>query len=223
MVEDEDDIADFLVRGLEEDGFVVSRAGDARSALRALAGARWDAVVLDRRMPDGDGVEVLRRFRASDHTTPVLVVTARGDVRDRVEGLDAGADDYLCKPFAFSELLARLRALERRRAAPGDVVLWYGDVRVDLATHRAERRGVPLGLTAKEETLLALFLRRPDEVLSRARIHDEVWGAGTPPSNTLEVHVAELRKKLEAHGPRLIHTRRTRGYVFGVLPAADRS
>ncbi len=136
-----------------------------------------------------------------------------------MRGLDGGADDYLCKPFAFEELLARVRALARRPAAAGGTVLAHADVRLDLATHRAERAGQPLDLTAKEQALLVFFLRHPGEVLSRTRIYEHVWDERYDGlSNTLEVHVMELRKKLEAHGPRLIHTVRGRGYVFGAEP-----
>jgi DNA-binding response OmpR family regulator len=152
-----------------------------------------------------------------------LFLTARDAVSDRVCGLDAGADDYLCKPFAFDELLARVRALARRRGAAG-TVLGYEDVRVDLATQRAERAGRPLELTAKEQSLLVFFLRHPGEVLSRTRIYDHVWDERYDGlSNTLEVHVMELRRKLEAHGPRLIHTRRGRGYVLEGPAAAEES
>jgi DNA-binding response OmpR family regulator len=157
----------------------------------------------------------LRRLRQTDRATPVLFLTARDAVSDRVRGLDAGADDYLCKPFAFEELLARVRALARRREG-GDTVLCYQGVRLDLATQRAERQGRRLDLTAKEFALLLFFLRHPGEVLSRTRIYEHVWDERYDGmSNALEVHVMELRRKLEAHGPRLIHTLRGRGYRFG--------
>ena len=144
------------------------------------------------------------------------MLTARDAVSDRVRGLDGGADDYLCKPFAFEELLARVRALARRPSATTGTVLAHADVTLDLATHRAERAGKKLDLTAKEEALLVFFLRRPGEVLSRTRIYEGVWDERYDGlSNTLEVHVMELRKKLEVHGPRLIQTVRGRGYAFG--------
>jgi two-component system copper resistance phosphate regulon response regulator CusR len=133
-----------------------------------------------------------------------------------VRGLDAGADDYLCKPFAFEELLARLRALVRRREQGSGTVLAHRDVSIDLATQRAERAGRPLDLTAKEQSLLVFFLRHPGEVLTRTRIYENVWDERYDGlSNTLEVHIMELRRKLEAHGPRLIQTIRGRGYFFG--------
>lgn len=215
VIEDEPPIADFLVRGLREEGFTVEHAADGESAWHALQTGVWDVVLLDWWLPGIDGLKLLRRYRQAGHTTPVLFLTARDAVSDRVRGLDGGADDYLCKPFAFDELLARVRALTRRQERGRDTVLSYADVRVDLATQRAERAGRRLELTAKEQALLVLFLRHPGEVLSRTRIYEHVWDERYDGlSNTLEVHVMELRRKLEAHGPRLIHTRRGRGYVF---------
>jgi DNA-binding response OmpR family regulator len=146
----------------------------------------------------------------------VLFLTARDAVDERVRGLDAGADDYLCKPFAFDELLARIRALLRRGENRPDSVLSLGDLELDLKTQRATRAGHALDLTAKEYSLLVYLLRHPNEVLSRTRIYEHVWDERYDGvSNTLEVHVMELRRKLEAHGGRLIHTERGRGYSFG--------
>jgi DNA-binding response OmpR family regulator len=222
VVEDEAAIADFVIRGLREEGFVVEHAADGESAWHVLQTGKWDLVLLDWWLPRQDGLSVLRRFRQIDRATPVLFLTARDAVPDRVRGLDTGADDYLCKPFAFEELLARVRALTRRRERDADTLLSYDDVRLDLATHRAERAGQPLELTAKEHALLVFFLRHPGEVLSRTRIYEHVWDEHYDGlSNTLEVHVMELRRKLEAHGPRLIHTLRGRGYMFG-LPGKHR-
>jgi two-component system copper resistance phosphate regulon response regulator CusR len=221
VIEDEAAIADFVVRGLREEGFTVSHAADGEDAWHALQGGGWDVILLDWWLPGPDGLTLLRRFRQAGHTTPVLFLTARDAVSDRVRGLDNGADDYLCKPFAFEELLARVRALSRRPERGTGTVLSHGDVRVDLATHRVERAGHRLDLTAKEEALLVLFLRHPGEVLSRTRIYEQVWDERYDGlSNTLEVHVMELRRKLEAHGPRLIHTFRGRGYQFGEPPTA---
>jgi two-component system copper resistance phosphate regulon response regulator CusR len=215
VVEDEAPIADFLVRGLREEGFTVEHAADGESAWHALGTCDWDVVLLDWWLPAIDGLTLLRRYRQAGRTTPVLFLTARDAISDRVRGLDGGADDYLCKPFAFDELLARVRALTRRQERGTGSVLSYADVRVDLATHRAERAGQRLDLTAKEQALLVLFLRHPGEVLSRTRIYEQVWDERYDGlSNTLEVHIMELRRKLEAHGPRLLHTRRGRGYVF---------
>jgi DNA-binding response OmpR family regulator len=215
VVEDEEDIADYLVTGLREEGYVVEAAADGETARRALDTGSWDLVILDWWIPCLDGLEVLRRYRQSGGETPVLFLTARDSVSDRVQGLDAGADDYLCKPFAFDELLARVRALTRRGRARGTTLV-YGDVRVDLVAGRAERAGVALDLTAREQSLLVFFLRNPGQVLSRTRIYDHVWGERYDGvSNTLEVHVMELRRKLETRGHRLIHTVRGRGYSFG--------
>jgi two-component system copper resistance phosphate regulon response regulator CusR len=218
VIEDEDEIADFVTRGLREEGFTVERAADGDDGWHALRTGAWDVVLLDWWLPGPDGLTLLRRLRQADRTTPVLFLTARDAISDRVRGLDAGADDYLCKPFAFEELLARVRALARRREG-GSAVLQSHGVEVDLATQRAEREGRRLDLTPREQALLVLFLRHPGEVLSRTRIYEQVWDERYDGlSNTLEVHVMELRKKLEAHGPRLIHTLRGRGYLFGDAP-----
>ena len=215
VVEDEADIADFVVRGLREEGFVVEHAADGDTAWHLLRTSPWDVVLLDWWLPGPDGLELLRRLRRADRATPVLFLTARDAVSDRVRGLDAGADDYLCKPFAFEELLARVRALARRDRAAG-TLLSHRDLRLDLATHRAERAGQRLDLTAREHALLVFFLRHPGEVLTRTRIYEHVWDERYDGlSNTLEVHVMELRRKLEAYGSRLIHTLRGRGYRFG--------
>jgi two-component system copper resistance phosphate regulon response regulator CusR len=223
VIEDEAPIADFLVRGLREEGFTVEQAANGEDAWHAWQTGTWDLVLLDWWLPGPDGLTLLRRHRQAGGETPVLFLTARDAISDRVRGLDSGADDYLCKPFAFTELLARVRALTRRRERGGSTLLSYQDLRLDLATHQAERAGHPLDLTVKEEALLVFFLRHPGEVLSRTRIYEQVWDDRYDGlSNTLEVHLVELRRKLEAHGPRLIHTLRGRGYLFGDLPGADR-
>jgi two-component system copper resistance phosphate regulon response regulator CusR len=222
LIEDEAGIADFVVRGLREEGFTVSHAADGEAGGYALRTESWDVVLLDWWLPGPDGLTLLRRFRETDRATPVLFLTARDAVSDRVRGLENGADDYLCKPFAFEELLARVRALARRREQPTSTVLAYRDVRVDLARQRTERAGRPVPLTAREQALLVFFLRHPDEVLTRTRIYEYVWDERYDGhSNTLEVHVMELRRKLEAHGPRLIHTLRGRGYVLGGAEAGE--
>jgi two-component system copper resistance phosphate regulon response regulator CusR len=219
VAEDEAKIADFLVRGLREEGYAVEHAADGGSAWGALRSGGWDLVLLDWWLPGEDGLALLQRFRRLDRQTPVLFLTARDAVDDRVRGLDAGADDYLAKPFAFAELLARIRALVRRRDAAEGTAMEYRDVRVDLAAQRAERGGQALSLTAKEYGLLVFFLRHAGRVLSRTRIYEHVWDERYDGlSNTLEVHVKELRRKLEAYGPRLIHTLRGRGYLFGDPP-----
>jgi two-component system copper resistance phosphate regulon response regulator CusR len=219
LIEDENEIADFLLRGLREEGFTVERAADGHEGWHHLKTGSWDAVLLDWWLPGSDGLSLLKRFRQADQNTPVLFLTARDAVSDRVRGLDNGADDYLCKPFAFDELLARIRVMARRHDRQPSAVLTYADVKVDLATQRVERGGRRLNLTAKEYSLLVFFLRHAGEVLSRSRIYEHVWDERYDGlSNTLEVHVMELRKQLEAGGSRLIHTLRNRGYVFGDEP-----
>lgn len=166
-------------------------------------------------MPGEDGLSLLQRFRRNDRTTPVLFLTARDAISERVEGLNAGADDYLPKPFAFEELLARIRARRRRQDQASDLTLRYQDIEADLATQRAARAERPLDLTAKEFSLLVLLMRKPGTVFSRSRIFESVWGDQFDGlSNTIEVHIKELRRKLEQFGPRVIHTRRGRGYVL---------
>ncbi len=221
VVEDDASLAQSIMTGLLDEGFAPEHAADSLSAWRSLQTGSYEVVILDWWLPGEDGLTVLRRYRADGGSTPVLFLTARDAVSDRVRGLDAGADDYLCKPFAFEELLARVRSLIRRQKPMVELVLSYRDVRVDLSSHRALRAGHPLPLTAKEVTLLAFFLRHPGEILSRSRIYGHVWGEDFDfVSNTLDVHIKELRRKLEAHGPRLIHTLRGRGYLLGDLPPA---
>jgi DNA-binding response OmpR family regulator len=222
IIEDESRIADFLIRGLTEEGYRVEHFADGPSGAIALETGTWDLVLLDWWLPGEDGIELLRRFRRRNRSTPVLFLTARDAVSNRVEGLDAGADDYLVKPFSFEELLARVRALLRRHDQSSGLSLEFGDIRADLASQRATRADAPLDLTAKEFSLLVLFMRRPGTVLSRTRIYDSVWGDQYDGlSNTIEVHVKELRRKLEELGPRVIQTRRGQGYVLEVSRASE--
>lgn len=215
IIEDEPRIADFLIRGLTEEGYRVEHAANGPLGWSALQGGGMDLVLLDWWLPGEDGIQLLRRFRERDRKTPVLFLTARDAVPQRVEGLDAGADDYLVKPFAFDELLARIRALLRRPSQSSSLSLEFADIRADLASQRAVRSGAALDLTAKEFALLSLFLRHPGAVLTRTRIFEAIWGDQYDGlSNTLEVHVKELRRKLEAHGPRVIQTRRGSGYFL---------
>jgi two-component system, OmpR family, copper resistance phosphate regulon response regulator CusR len=216
VIEDEEAIADYLVRGLREEGYSVERAGDGEEGWHYLKTRTWDVVLLDWWLPGTDGLSLLKRFRQTGNSTPILFLTARDAISDRVRGLDGGADDYLCKPFSFEELLARIRVMARRQSGTTSTEITYGEVRIDLATQRVERDGNRLDLTAREYALLVFFLRHPDEVVSRTRIYENVWDERYDGlSNTLEVHIMELRRKLESHGPRLIHTLRNRGYVFG--------
>lgn len=215
VIEDEARIADFLVRGLREEGYAVDHAADGRTGWLSLQVGGYDLILLDWWLPVEDGISLLRRFRQANRTTPVLFLTARDAIANRVEGLDAGADDYLCKPFSFDELLARVRALLRRPAQATNTQLDYLDIHVDLATQRATRGGQSLDLTSKEYALLVLFLRHAGRVLSKTRIYESVWDEQNDGlSNTLEVHINQLRRKLEAHGSRVIQTRRGRGYVL---------
>jgi two-component system, OmpR family, response regulator MprA len=216
VVDDEPAVRIALERALKLEGYDVELAEDGAEALKRLSAYRPDAVVLDVLMPDVDGLEVCRRLRAADDRTPVLMLTARDAVGDRVAGLDAGADDYLVKPFALEELHARLRALLRRATGSETDILRFADLVMDLGprqVHRGERR---VELTRTEFLLLELFLRNPRQVLTRAVIFDRVWDYDFGPrSNALEVYVSYLRRKLEAGGePRLIHTVRGVGYVL---------
>jgi two-component system response regulator MprA len=219
VADDEQAVREALGRALSSEGYEVAFARDGRETLAIVATLQPDAAILDVMMPPPDGLEVCRRLRASDNALPILMLTARRDVSDRVAGLDAGADDYLPKPFALDELLARLRALLRRVPATPDP-LSYSDVTVDPRGHRASRGGVPLGLTRTEFALLELFLRSPERVLARSEILVDVWGYDFgPTSNSLEVYVGYLRRKLEESGrPRLIHTVRGVGYVLRSEP-----
>jgi two-component system response regulator MprA len=214
VVDDEPAVRDSLARVLEQAGYEVTLASDGRQALHVVALEQPDALVLDVVMPGLDGLAVTRALRAGSDATPVLLLTARAEVADRVLGLDAGADDYLSKPFALEELLARLRALLRRSGAGADV-LAFEDIRLDPGSHRAWRGDRELGLTRTEFALLELLLRNPEQVLSRSQIYERVWGYDFgPASNSLDVYVGYLRRKTEADGePRLVHTVRGVGFV----------
>jgi two-component system, OmpR family, response regulator MprA len=217
VVDDDPALRTALDRALKLEGYRVSFAHDGRQALQMLTGTSQDAVILDLGLPLMDGLEVCRRVRERGDRTPVLMLTARDAVTDRVEGLDAGADDYLVKPFALDELLARLRALLRRSTAtPSEGVLKFGDLVLDLQTMEVNRAQRELQLTRTEFRLLELFMRNPRVVLTRSRIFEEVWGYDFgASSNALEVYVSYLRRKLEAEGePRLIHTVRGVGYTL---------
>jgi two-component system, OmpR family, response regulator MprA len=216
VVDDEMAVRTSLHRALNLERYDVDLAVDGREALERIAGARYDAVVLDVSMPVLDGLEACRRLRAAGDRTPVLMLTARDSVDDRVAGLDAGADDYLVKPFALRELQARLRALLRRTETARSGVLRFGDLELDAAAREVRRGERPIELTRTEFTLLELFLRNPRQVLPRDLIVERVWGSDFgPTSNSLEVYVGYLRRKLEADGePRLIHTMRGVGYAL---------
>jgi two-component system response regulator MprA len=215
IADDEQAVRDALGRALSSEGYEVAFAGDGRETLLAVERDEPDAAVLDVMMPPPDGLEVCRRLRAADNMIPILMLTAKREVSDRVAGLDAGADDYLAKPFALDELLARLRAL-LRRVPRGEGRLAFADVVVDPNARLAWRGDARLALTRTEFALLELFLRSPERVLSRSEILVEVWGYDFgPTSNSLEVYVGYLRRKMEGSGlPRLIHTVRGIGYIL---------
>lgn len=216
VVDDEPDVRSSLAGGLSFEGYDVVTAADGGAALGSIADAVPDLVVLDVGMPHIGGLEVCRRIRSRALDVPILLLTARDGTDDRVLGLDAGADDYLVKPFALEELLARLRALLRRRRGPVDPVLRYGGVVLDPASREASRDGRPLELTRTEFDLLELFLQNPRRVLERRLILREVWGLDFDSgSNTLDVFVGYLRRKTEAAGgTRLLHNVRGVGYVL---------
>ena len=224
LVEDDAEIAEFVAQGLREEGLLVTRAADGSAGRDEMESSQWDLIVLDWWLPKCEGITLLRRFRDAGRSTPVLFVTARDAVAQRVEALNAGADDYLCKPFAFEELLARVQALLRRLPGSKDAIWSYSDITLDLTANRVERAGQPLQLTAREHALLHFFLRHPGEVLSRTRLYEHVWQEQFDGlSNTLEVHVMELRRKLEAFGPRVIQTVRGRGYILDLRERGSES
>ena len=226
VVDDDRAVRESLRRSLQFNGYQVELAGDGVQAMEQIEAQRPDALVLDVMMPRLDGLEVCRRLRSTGDDLPILVLTARDAVSDRVAGLDAGADDYLPKPFALEELLARLRALLRRAANEADSrndaapVMRFADLELDPGTRDVRRGDRLISLTRTEFALLELFLGHPKQVLTRSRILEDVWGYDFPTSgNALEVYVGYLRRKTEAEGePRLIHTVRGVGYVLRETP-----
>jgi DNA-binding response OmpR family regulator len=218
VVEDDDAIAQVLTRSLRMEGYEVRVAEDGIVALEQAHGFLPDLVVLDLGLPGMDGLEVAKELRNRDDDVPILVLTARDAVESRVEGLDAGADDYLVKPFERQELLARLRALLRRRPPRGQANLSVGDLKLNPDTHEVARGDRPVDLTQREFELLEYLMRNERIVVSRQRLLDEVWGYDPfSMTNTIEVFVSNLRRKLEADGePRLLHTIRGAGYVLRV-------
>ena len=219
VVDDDEAVRRSLAHALRRDGYEVSVAADGMAAIDELSRVRPEAIVLDVLVPEPNGLEICRRLRRRGDQTPILMLTARDLVEDRVAGLDAGADDYLVKPFALDELRARLRALLRRTGVTQEV-LRYADVEMDTTTCRVSRGGRAIGLTRTEYALLELFLRHPDRVLSRALIFESVWGYDFgPASNALWVYISYLRAKTESAGePRLIQTVRGLGYVLREEP-----
>jgi|SRR5438552_2891878 len=216
LAEDDGKTSAYLRRGLTENGFVVDVAEEGADAFHLALGTEYDLIILDVMMPGMDGWAVLAEMRRRGRQTPVLFLTARDAIEDRVKGLELGADDYLVKPFAFSELLARARSILRRGAARQPEILQVADLEVDLLRHRARRGGMWLELSPKEFALLSLLVRRSGEVLSRTLIADQVWGINfSTDTNTIDVAVRRLRRKVdEPFSKSLLHTVRGIGYVL---------
>src|SRR5215204_2911351 len=222
IVEDEEHLADLLAEVLGREGYVATTASDGRSGLTRALSEDFDLLVVDWMLPDLDGVQVVKRLRAAEVRVPILMLTARAQVEDRVEGLDAGADDYLPKPFAFPELLARVQALARRPwgEEKDGAILAAGDVTLDPVRHVVRHRGETVDLTAKEFALLATLLQRPGQVFTRPVLLDTVWGASPEVyANVVDLYISYLRKKLDGDGETShIRTVRGVGYTFDPQP-----
>ncbi len=216
VVEDEQKVASFIKKGLEEEGYAVDIAAEGEEGLAMAQAGVHDLIVLDIRLPKTDGLQVLQALRRDHVTTPVLLLTVRATIEDKVLGLDAGADDYLTKPFAFQELVARVRALLRRRAEADPTVLQMGDLRLDPARRTVSREGERIDLTPREFALLDYFMRNPGRVLTRTMIAEHVWDYSFDTStNIIDVYVNYLRKKIDAgRASKLLHTVRGVGYVL---------
>ena len=216
VVEDEPTAATVLAKGLREHAYAVDVAADGESALQQVGANDYDLLILDIMLPVMNGLDVCRQLRADGTAVPVLMLTARGGLDERVEGLDAGADDYLSKPYHFPELLARVRALLRRGPALAAQVVDVDDLRIDTRARRVERAGRPIQLTTKEYSLLEYLARRRGEVVGRADIAEHVWDDSFDPmSNLIEVYIQRLRRKVDDEHPvKLIHTRRGAGYTL---------
>ncbi len=223
IVEDEEHLARLIAEVLGREGYAAETAFDGRMALSRALTEDFDLLVLDWMLPDLDGVQVVKRLRAADVGVPVLMLTARDQVEDRVEGLDAGADDYLPKPFAFPELLARVRALARRppERTERETVLSAGDIVLDPGRHEVRRAGERIDLTAKEFALLATLMQRPGQVFTRSILLDTVWGGTTGAhTNSVDLYVHYLRRKLDRNGePSRVRTVHGAGYTFDPRPA----
>lgn len=220
VVEDERKIADFIRKGLSEQGYAVDVAYDGDEAVDWPTVAEFDVIILDVMLPVRDGIEVCSSLRQRGVRTPILMLTAKDGVEDRVRGLDSGADDYLVKPFAFAELLARLRALTRRQPAVLGAVLQVGDLVLDTATRRVARGGTPIDLTTKEHAILEYLMRHPNQVLTRTMIAEHVWNYDFDnASNVIDVHMRNLRRGIDDPFPtKLIQTVRGAGYRISARP-----
>ncbi|TYO98108.1 winged helix family two component transcriptional regulator [Geothermobacter ehrlichii] len=216
VVEDEKKVASFIKRGLEEEDFTVDVAADGEEGLELATGKRYDLILMDLMLPKRDGLEVIRELRQQEIFTPVLCLTAKDTIEDIVSGLDSGSDDYLTKPFAFAELLARVRALLRRGSQDRGAELVYADLRLDPVTHKVWRADREIDLTAKEYALLEYFMRNAEQVLTRTMIAEHVWDYTFDSfTNIIDVYVNYLRKKIDRdYEKKLIHTVRGVGYVL---------
>lgn len=217
VIEDYAPLRESVARGLRDAGYAVDATGDGTEGLWFAENHPYDVILLDLMLPGTPGLEILRRLRATGNTTHVLVLTAKDTIADRVAGLDLGADDYLVKPFAFDELLARVRAMVRRRYANVDPVIRIADLEIDTRARRAKRGGEVIALSAREYALLEYLAHRTGHIVSRTELWDHAYDqAAEPGSNVLDVHISHLRKKIdEGHDRKLIHTRRGQGYVLG--------
>lgn len=222
VLEDDSQLGPWVTSGLKEEGHVVDLFPDGKEALLAAMGQEYDLLILDRMVPGLDGLAVLKSLRASKNTTPALFLTALGEVDARVEGFEAGGDDYLTKPFAFAELSARVNALGRRRDSAGaepveTTTLRYGDLSLDLVARHCERQGQAIELMAKEFKLLEYFMRRPGRLVTRTMLLEQVWDMSfDPTTSVVETHISRLRTKVDKpFDGELIRTRRGEGYVFG--------
>ena len=214
IVEDQQRLGQFLERGLKECSYTAKWVTTCKDALDALAEESFDVVILDLGLPDGDGIDMLRRWRASGFNEPVLILSARDSVQDRIQGLDVGADDYLPKPFSFEELLARVRSLVRRQSSVKQVVLEHGGVRLDLLSRTVQINGQPIDLTSREYALLEIFMQNPGRILTRTLISEKIWASNYDvDTNLLDVYMSRLRAKLETQAAKaLFKTIRGVGY-----------
>ncbi|WP_298260253.1 response regulator transcription factor [uncultured Litoreibacter sp.] len=221
LLEDDKQLGPWIAGGLREEGHVVDHFEDGKDALIAAMGQEFDLLILDRMVPGLDGLAVLKSLRASKDTTPALFLTALGEVDARVEGFEAGGDDYLTKPFAFVELSARVSALGRRRDGAQmeqeQTVLRYGDLTLDLLSRQCDRQGTAIDLMAKEFKLLEYFMRRPGRLVTRTMLLEQVWDMSfDPTTSVVETHISRLRSKIDKpFDDQLLRTRRGEGYVFG--------
>jgi DNA-binding response OmpR family regulator len=222
VIEDEQKMADLIKRGLEEEGMEVDTAYDGDSGLEAGKSGKHDLIILDLGLPGRDGLEISREIRVEGIKTPILILTAQDSTEMKVKGLDSGADDYLTKPFAFSEMLARIRALQRRTMSEDSTKLQIGDLSLNLINRKVSRAGVEVQLTGKEFALLEFFMRHPDEILSREILSEKVWEETFDTlTNVIDVYINYLRNKIDRQfEPKLIQTVRGVGYMFKT-PASE--